>query len=191
MHDDSEVRAATKAAKEELDRVRADYEAKIAEMKVGAGADSPIVVVAWCSPRVVPVCVQRVDSDIWQSERLELLAANGRLHEERMELRSLLDDERARSAGMESMKDVFRPEVNRMRSELANAAEELESLKRAHSRALADVSRLTTANKDVEANCASRVRVAENESMRLQSALSVVQQVRRGRRAVCATRCAA
>ena len=67
------------------------------------------------------LCLQRSNADIWNAERSELLAANSRLHEERMELRSALEEERARFAEVTAMKDSLRPELARMRSELGQA----------------------------------------------------------------------
>jgi hypothetical protein len=64
---------------------------------------------------------QRTTGEIWNAERAELMAANTRLHEERMELRSALEEERARVAEATAGKDSLRPELTRLRDELCRA----------------------------------------------------------------------
>ncbi len=65
---------------------------------------------------------QRSNADVWQSERNDLLAANSRLHDERMELRAALEEERARFQEVATMKDSLRPELARMRTELGQTS---------------------------------------------------------------------
>lgn len=114
---DADLQAALEETRAELEAAKSLADDRLEEVQVCRRFSSELLII-WFPTKATwrwQACMSK-----WQQDREELLHANNRLHEERLELRSILDSERQRLSDVVTSRDLTKPELVRLTSETAS-----------------------------------------------------------------------